>query len=434
VLNGQTVPAVKKSRYGYVIVLSSFAIQAIGLSIVTGYSLFFNPMLADLGWTRAAISLGATVNTISFGATAILTGWVADRFGPRPVMTIHSLLFGTGLVLMSRVTQPWQLYLTYGVLCGAGLSAINIVLMSTIARWFTKTRSLMTGIVKVGAGIGIFAIPFVITPLIQYSRIIQNSGWRSAAFILGISSAVLMVIAAQFLRRAPSPEKLQIEEGRDMIKTGNNSVDFTFREAIRTRQFWMLALSFFTLNYCFQAVQTHIVPHAQDIGATAASAAMIISILGMSSIAGRLGIGFIGDRWGTKFALILCCITVIIGLAWLQIASTITMLFAFGSIHGLFHGGFGSITSPATAKLFGTRSIGVIFGATQFLALLLGSLGGVISGLLYDKFGNYTLAFAVCLGLAAIGLVLISLIRPPNKDAQIISATLKLSEDRTAGI
>ena len=179
----------------------------------------------------------------------------------------------------------------------------------------------------------------------------------------------------------------------------------------------MLCLAFFGFYYSFYTIQLHIAPHAEDLGISAANAAFIISIIGVASIVGRLGLGFIGDKLGTKLGLLICSLILIAGLSWLQIAGSLMMLYIFALIHGIFHGGFQSLTSPATASLFGTKSMGIIFGATQFFAMSLGSLGGVLSGYFYDRFNNYVFAFLVCLALAVLSLIFLSLIRPIRKTA-----------------
>lgn len=410
---GRLIPDKLKNNYGYVIVFFSFLIQAIGLSLVTGFGLFFNPMLAEFGWSRATISLVTTVSSFSSGVAGISTGIMNDRFGPRIVMTIHGILFGLGFVLMSRISTPWQLYMSYGVIGGIGLSAINIVLLSTVARWFTSRRGMITGIVKAGAGLGIFIMPFIITSLIQ------GTGWRNTALTLGLVCMGIMIFSAQFLRRSPAQQGPLTADGgqiaNNATRPGVNESGLSFREAIRTRQFWLLCVVLITFYYAFQAVQLHIVPYAVDTGVAQGSAAVIISIIGIVSIVGRLALGYIGDKWGTRLGFILCAFILITALVWLQLMRGLPMLYVFAAIYGLFHGGFTTLMTPVVASLFGTTSIGAIFGATQSLSAVIGGLGSLLTGYFYDRLGNYTVAFLVCLALAVIGLIFLLLIRPPDK-------------------
>ncbi|MBM2825465.1 MAG: sugar phosphate permease [Dehalococcoidales bacterium] len=406
-----------QNRYGYVVVVFSFLIQAIGLSLITGFGLFFNPMLAEFGWSRATISAASTINAFSSGLASIPTGILNDRFGPRIVMAIYGIIFGLGFILISRVNSPWQLYLAFGVAVGIGMTAINIVLLSTIARWFATRRSMMTALVKAGAGVGIFIMPFIITALIQ------NSGWRKTTLFLGVASLAIMVISAQFLRRAPVQEETPLNsEGQSnhaVIK--ENESGLSFREASKTRQFWLVCLAFAAFTYSFQTVQLHIVPYAEDSGISAASAAVIISIIGIVSIAGRLALGYIGDKWGTKQGFIFVCLILMTALVWLLTTRGLTMLYLFAGIYGMFHGGLQTIISPVVASLFGTRNMGSIFGATSSFGTIIGSLGGFLTGYFYDRLGSYTVAFLVCLGLAILGLVALLFIQPVLKGQSVKS-------------
>lgn len=400
------------SRYGYVIVVFSFLIQAIGLSLITSFGLFFNPMLTELGWTRATLSAATTINAFSNGAASLSAGVLNDRFGPRIVMTAHGILYGLGFLLIPYVNSPWQLYLAYGVITGIGMSAINVVLLSAIARWFTNNRGMMTALVKAGAGVGIFIMPFIITALIQ------NSGWRNATFVLGVTSIVIMAVSAQFLRRSPESQK-PISNNVGQPKTSiiaTNKIEFSFREAIRTRQFWLVCLAFAAFTYTFQTVQLHIVPYAEDTGVSAATAAFIISILGVSSIVGRLALGYIADKWGTKQGFIFVSLILIIALVWLLTTKGLIMLYLFAAVYGLFHGGLQTILSPVVANLFGTRNISSIFGASYSFGTIIGSFGGFLTGFFYDKLGNYTVAFLVCLALAILGFISLLLVRPIPKE------------------
>lgn len=402
------------NRYGYVIVIFSFLIQAIGMSLITGFGIFFNPMLAEFGWTRATLSAATTINAFANGAASLPAGLLNDRFGPRAVMTVYGILYGLGFLLISRVQTPWQLYLAYGVVTGIGMSAINVVLLSAIARWFAVNRSMMTALVKAGAGVGIFIMPFIVTALIQ------NSGWRNATFVLGVSSIAIIVISAQFLRRSPESQQSFPNIVRQPAAgvAATNKIGLSFGEAIRTRQFWLICLAFAAFTYTFQTVQVHIVPYAEDSGISAANAAFIISIIGVVSIAGRLALGYIGDKWGTRFGFIVVSIIVMTSLVWLLTTRGLTMLYLFAGVYGLFHGGLQTIISPFVASLFGTRNISSIFGAAYSFGTVLGSVGGLSTGLFYDRFGNYTFAFLICLGLAILGFISLLLIRPVIKERQ----------------
>ena len=159
---------IKKSNYyyGYVIAAVCFGIQAIGVGTYVAYGVFFNPLISEFGWSRAAISGASSLAFFFMGLFGILVGRLNDRIGPRIVMVVTGFLFGLGHLLMSRIDAVWQLYLVYSVIIGIGLSSVDVIALSTTARWFIKKRGIMTGIVKIGTGAGQFIMPLTSSILI----------------------------------------------------------------------------------------------------------------------------------------------------------------------------------------------------------------------------------------------------------------------------
>lgn len=186
-----------KFFYGYIIVGAGFVISLLTVGTYTSFGVFFKPLSSEFGWTRAMTSGAYSLNMILWGSLSIITGRLNDRFGPRIVITACGFIFGAGYLLMSRISALWQFYLFYGVIIAIGLSGCFTPIASTITRWFTKRRGLATGIVISGIGVGTIIIP----PLA--SQLISIYGWRTSYTILGITTLVLLIISAQFLRRDP---------------------------------------------------------------------------------------------------------------------------------------------------------------------------------------------------------------------------------------
>ncbi|MFC1861312.1 MFS transporter, partial [Chloroflexota bacterium] len=113
--------------YGYVIAASCFGIQAIGIGTCISFGVFFMPILADFGWSRATLSGAQSLAVLVMGSLGILVGRLNDRYGPRVVMTVTGFFFGLGLLLMSGLNTVWQLYLFYGVIFGIGMSSIDVI-------------------------------------------------------------------------------------------------------------------------------------------------------------------------------------------------------------------------------------------------------------------------------------------------------------------
>jgi len=184
--------------YGYAVVGAAFIVMLVAQGAFLSFGVFFKPVLTDFGWTRAMTSGAFSLCFLLNGLLGIGMGMLNDRRGPRLVVTTCGILLGAGYLLMSQIDTIWQLYLFYGVIVGIGISGAWVPLLSTVSRWFVKRRALMCGIVLSGVGIGVVIIP----PLAAW--LISIYSWRTSYIIVGIIVLVLVILAAQFLRRDPS--------------------------------------------------------------------------------------------------------------------------------------------------------------------------------------------------------------------------------------
>ncbi len=402
------VTAKPRFFYGYIIVAAASSIQMVSMGIVNTFGIFFKPLLAEFGWSRATLSGASSVSFLIMGLVSIIVGVLIDRFSPRIVMVVCGLFFGAGFLLMSQVHSIWQLYLFYGVIVGIGLSAGDVIPLSTTARWFVKKRGMMSGIVKAGTGMGMFIMPLVAVGLIA------TYSWRTSYVILGALALVSLVALAQLMRRDPTQMQLLPDGGEQVTADSVNSigVGLSLREAVHTRQFWTFCAVFLTLVFSANTILIHIVPHAMDMGISAISAATILSVLGGVSIVGRLVMGSAGDRIGSKLALIICFAILLVTMLWLQIAGALWMFYLFAAIYGFAHGGFFALVSPTVAELFGIRAHGVILGIVLFSGTIGGGIGAVLAGYIFDITNSYQLVFLILAVLSITGLILTTGLRP----------------------
>ena len=221
----------KQSRffYGYLIVISAFLIFFISGGSQYSFSVFFKPILNEFGWSRAAISGAYSLNMILSGMMGIVAGRICDKLGPKIVLTVSGTFMGVGYLLMSQIQSIWQIYLFFGVIVSIGLSGMTIPLLSSVARWFSKRRSLASGIVVSGSGFGIIIIP----PLANL--LISSYSWQTSFASWLDSYSLDCHNRAQFLRRAP---KSEVSNPRGKI-IGNGSPNvqvqgLSLREATRT--------------------------------------------------------------------------------------------------------------------------------------------------------------------------------------------------------
>jgi MFS family permease len=373
----------------YVVVFGACLTQFTVIGLLFSYGLFFKVFETEFGWSRTLLSSCSSLAFLMMGILAMGAGRLSDKFGPRRVLAFTGVVFGLGFALISQVTQAWQLFVIFGVFIGLGLSTHDVVTLSTIGRWFERRRGIMTGVAKVGTAVGQMAVPPVTALLIL------SLGWRAAVMILGLSAAVLLLIAAFSMKNPPvlaGPEA-------DETKSG-----LTFTQARQTRVFWTMCIIQLMFFPSVSTVPLHLAVHGMDLGMTAAKAATLLSVIGAASIAGRLAIGVLVDKIGGRNSYAICFVVLILSLAAMMNITSHLPLFLVVAFYGFGHGGFFTLVAPSIAEYFGMRAHGAIFGTVLFFGTIGGAIAPVLAGLSFDSTGSYFYAFLGLLILAITGL------------------------------
>ena len=408
--SSQTPAAKPRFFYGYVIVTVAFIIMLAIFGINYSFGIFFKPILAEFGWTRAITTGAFSLAWIVTGLISIFMGALNDRLGPRVVLSLCGFLSGLGYVLMSQITSLWQLYLFYGVIIGAGISAF-IPMVSTVARWFVRRRSMMTGIVAAGIGAGALIVP----PLANL--LIVRYQWRTSYMILGIIVIVVVILCSQFLKRDPA-QTGQLPHGENEAIAADSNIEiapFSLKEATRTRQFWMVFTMLFCSGFCLYAIQVHLAPHVTDAGISASTAATVLAAMGGASIVGRAVLGSIGDKIGNRQAYLMGYALIAAALLWLMASRELWHFYLFAVIFGLAYGNCDTQQSPLVAALFGLTSHGLIFGFIALGYSIGAALGPFVAGYIYDITSNYQMAFLICAIVGVAGIIVSVLVRPTRE-------------------
>ena len=184
--------------YGWIIVAVTFVTMAIGVNARTAFSLFFPPIIGEFGWERGVTAGAFSFGFVVSGAVSPLIGRLMDRFGPRGVMELGVALMAGGLLLAPLTTQPWHLYLTIGVMVGAGSVCLGYSGQSLfLPNWFIRRRGLAIGLAFAGVGIG----SMTLLPWVQH--MIEQTGWRTACTAMGILILVVLAPINLLLRKRP---------------------------------------------------------------------------------------------------------------------------------------------------------------------------------------------------------------------------------------
>jgi len=394
--------------YGYIIVIISFFAIMLTLGMQLIFGVFFKPIIAELGWTRAVTSGAFSLSMVISGLIGIVMGWLNDRFGPRIVITLCGLLAALGYLLMSQVQAVWHLYLFFGVLLGIGSSTF-VPLLSTVARWFVGRRSMMTGIVFAGAGVGMLILPLAI------NQLIAAYDWRVSCLILGVIILVIVVSSAQFMKRDPSQMGQAAYGESNTAQEGLNfkTKDYSFKEAMLTKPFWLFCATLLCYGFCFFSLQVHIVPYVTDLGISATTAAAILATVGGATIIGQIGLGSAGDKLGYKRTFLLGIVLVALAVFTLMPARELWTFFLLAVFLGLGFGDCSTMESPIAAWLFGLASHGMILGFLTFIFTIGGAIGPLLCGYIFDATGNYQSAFLVCAVISIVAIILTIFLKPP---------------------
>jgi len=398
--------------YGYIVAAAGFIIMGTMYSSRYAFGVFFKPVLTDFGWTRAMTAGALSLSMLMEGLLGVFMGGMTDRFGPRAVLTFCGFLLGIGGFLMSRIDAIWQLYLYLGIIVGIGLSGAWVPVTSTIARWFLKRRGIMSGFVLTGTGMAALLTP----PFADW--LIASLGWRNAFSIMGIGSLVIIVLTAQLFKRDPYQMGLLPDGAKIAGEKVSNLQDtgLSFREAISTNQFWIAILMLFSFGFCMFTVVVHIVPHATDLGISASNAARILGSMGGVVIIGRLLLGMLADRVGSRRIFVIGFILIPLAFFWLIPAREAWMIFLFAATFGFAQGGMGTAEAPLVAEIFGLRSHGLIYGVMGLGFMIGAAAGPWFAGFIYDMIESYKMAFTVCAAISLMGLFFIILLKPIRED------------------
>jgi len=336
-----------------------------------------------------------------------VSGGLSDRFGPRIVVSLSSILVVTGYCLTALVHSPWQLFLFYGIMIGVGMGAMFVPLLSMTARWFNARRNLMTGLVSSGVGVGMLCIsPYI-------AHLINGHGWRNSFVIMGIFIFAVTIIAAQFLKRDPSSMGT-VPYGESPHTFKSQAQGHSYQEALQTRQFWV----FFAVVFCFGMVSmsynVHIVPDAINSGMRPTLAADIMAVTGAMFVISRVVLGTLADRHGNKPVLIFCFIVAAAAFFFITVIHVHWAFFLLALLIGITQGGVGTSQSPVVASLFGLRSHGLILGSIGLGSTMGAALGPLLSGYIFDFTGSYHWALFMCAIASLFALAFACLIKPSH--------------------
>jgi MFS family permease len=397
--------------YGWVVVAGAFLILFMAYGTQYAFGVFFAALVDEFGWSRASLSGVFSLYAFMYSGFALVSGRLTDRCGPRAVIATGGGILGLGLIVMSRVDALWQLYLCYGLVAALGMSTAYVPCNATVAKWFTRRRGLAIGLASAGGSLGTLALP----PIAHF--VVSRVGWRSAYVIFGAAILLTLNGLALLMRRDPETMGLGPDGATPpapAASPGTHPRGLTTREAVRTHAFWLLFAVFGATWIPVFVPLVHLVPMARGLGISSLLAATLVSALGGAALVGRLLMGAASDRVGRRAALAVALGLQAGAFAGFALAHELPALFAASVLFGFSYGA-GSTLFPATvADFFGREQAGTIAGLLFATAGSMAAWGPLAAGFIYDRVGDYQLAWWLSAGCNALALGLLVLAHPPS--------------------
>lgn len=375
------------------------------------------------GWSKTALSGAAALQSVETAILGPALGWLLDRFGPRAMLQVGMLVFGSGFLLLSQIETLAGFYVS-AVMMAVGVSLGGYFpLTVALIQWFERYRARALSIMSLGLALGGVMVPAVAWSMATY-------GWRATAFGSGIIIIMLGLPLARVIRWRPQDHGETVDglpeaptQTVGAVSGGHTRrVEFSVRQALRTRAFWLLALGHGFALLVVTAVNVHAITHMKEgLGYSVTQAAFFIMILTFGQVGGVALSATIGDRFEKRHLAAFCMLGHMIGLLLLTYATHPAQVAAFAVLHGVAWGLRGPLMQSIRADYFGRNAIGMILGLSSVIIALGQIAGPMVAGILADLTGNYRTGFTVLALTAGCGsLLFVFAIRPQRPPASSI--------------
>jgi sugar phosphate permease len=405
--------------YGWWVVGACFVISLYtGGAIFYGFTAFFEPLADKFNWSYAQISFAASLRGMEAGLLAPLVGMLVDRWGPRRLLAGGAIITTLGLILLSRTTSLGMFYGAF-ILLAIGLNACSsTVFMTAVANWFRRKIGIATGIMLCGYGLSGLLIPFIV-------KLIDTYEWQKALTILAIGVLIICLPFSLLVRHKPEQYGYQPDGEAANTMISNNSsaqakvaeVNIGTRQALKSRTFWHITLALVCQMLLLSAVVTHVMPYLSSIGIARAKSSIIAGAIPLTSIGGRLGLGWLGDRLDKRRVLAGAMVMMCGGLLCFGFASLEAMwlLVPFLILFGIGYGGANTLRASVITEFFGRSHFGAIHGIVLGIMMLGNIAGPPLAAWVFENWGSYQPIWLVFAGLAAAAILAAITIPPVSK-------------------
>jgi len=402
---------------GWIVVGSAaFVVLLIGASFFYGFGTIFNEVIDEFGWSVAATSLAFSLRSEVGGIAAPFIGALIDRLGAQRVALGGVVISAIGVLLMSEIEAIWHFYAVMMVIAIGSSAAGGSVGLVAIASWFEARRAFAMSLMTLGGGVGGLLV-------VAIAALVEGFGWRGALRILAVIMLTVGLAFALNIRTRPEGHPQPMDGIR---ATGDGRVvppavrwGMTLRQVLRTRAFLLFSAGMILLNFATTAVVIHQIPYLErEMGISKAVAGSSVAFFTVFSIVGRLGAGYLADRFSKRLIIVASCLSVCAGLPILALADSYLMATVGILIIAPGFGGTIPVRPAMLADYFGTKFFGTINGVVALVTTTGGALGPWVVGWLVDRTGHYTAGWWLTAGVAASAIPFFLLATSPSAAEQ----------------
>ncbi len=398
-----------KVFYGWWVVGASFLIALYQAGVVFyGFTAVFEPIADEMLWSYTQISLAASLRGLETGLLEPLVGILVDRWGPRRIIFSGVFITAIGLILLSRLNNLAMFYGAFLIIAIGISCSTTAVLMTAVANWFKNRVGTASGIAVSGFGFGGLMVPVMV-------GLIAAHGWRWTMAALAVGMVAIGLPLSLLFRHKPE-QYGSVPDGQveDLAKLNHGSslplaaeVNIGGKQALRSATFWRMALAFTIHGVLVTAAITHLMPYLSSIGIKRSVSGLVATAVPLTSIGGRLGIGWLGDKIDKRRVLALSFAMMGLGLLCFSQASShsIWLLVSFVILFGIGYGGGNSSRPALVREYFGRANFGAVFGLLMGINMIGSMVGPFLAGWVFDNWHSYQGIWYVFAGLPIAALI-----------------------------
>jgi len=395
----------KRYFYGWVIAGCAFFTLLVtnGLTFA-GITVFDESMLREFGWSRGTLKFRDLLTMGLAGLLSPLAGAIADKYGVKRLMAFGAATLVAALLLYGQVGSALQMYLVH-VMFAVVLASCGIVMaVILVSRWFVAKRGTATGIAMVGTSMGGALFPAL------GGMLVGPFGWRSSLMLYAVFPAALLVVILLLVRERPGDMGLKPLGADGPARPGAPPAGLDYRDAIRTRTFWLIAAAGSMTFYAILGVSSHVFLYLRGQGFDVQTAARGLSWMFLMGLTGKFLFGYLADLFDHKRVLLVNLGIMFAGSVALASMNT-DLFWPFVICFGLGWGGIYTLLQLLTMDAFGLKAAGRVLGTRTVIDAFGGGLGPWVTGWLFDRTGSYQVPFLVVSGLILLTLIISTILK-----------------------